>query len=199
MRAMLRHVRQRGSFAVEAALMIPILFGVGVVGSDMYRIGITRAELEQRNGSMGLTLAMQGQLTESGLQVLVDVGTQDAPTRYQVLILNVLQSGKVNWGFKRGQGGALCDVPVSAGRYTGTLPEALPEARDSDSSADSSTFSYIVVRSCRNTDDISLAGGVSWPQVLQVNSLQRSVVLNPELDEALTTENKATGLADSES
>ncbi len=197
MRTMLRLVRQRGSFAVEAALMLPILFGVGVVGSDMYRIGITRTELEQRNGSLALTLAMQHQLTESGLQALVDLGTQDAPTRYQLLILNVRQSGKVNWGFKRGQGGELCEVPVSAGRYTGALPEALPE--DSDSGTDSSTFSYIVVRSCRNTDDISLAGGVSWPQVLQVNSLQRSVVLDPELDDTLTSENKATGLADSES
>ncbi|PLK47686.1 TadE/TadG family type IV pilus assembly protein [Uliginosibacterium sp. TH139] len=198
MRPMTRSCRQRGSLAVEVALLMPLLFGVGVVGSDMYRVGITRAELEQRNGSLTLTLAMQQQLTESGLQALVEVGTQDAPARYQLLILNVLQSGKVNWGFKRGAGGALCDSPVSGGLYTGELPEAMP-AEQGDSSDDTSTFSYIVVHSCRSTADITLAGGVSLPDVLQVRTVQRAIILKPTLDESLTNENKATGLAYSES
>lgn len=198
MRPMTRSCRQRGSLAVEVALLMSLLFGVGVVGSDMYRVGVTRAELEQRNGSLTLTLAMQQEITESGLQALAAVGTQDAPTRYQLLILNVLQSGKVNWGFKRGAGGALCDLPVSEGLYTGELPEAMP-AEQGDGSDDASTFSYIVVHSCRSTGDITLAGGVSLPEVLQVRTVQRAITLKPTLDESLTNENKATGLAYSES
>ncbi|MDQ7988657.1 MAG: hypothetical protein REI09_03395 [Candidatus Dactylopiibacterium sp.] len=198
----MRHLRSgaaraRGSLAVEAALLMPVLFGVGVLGSDLYRIGVTRGELEQRNGSLTLTLAMQRALTAPGLDALAAVGTQDAPGRYELVILSVRQSGRVNWGFRRGQGGALCDLPVSGGLYTAGLPEAPPD--DAGAGEDGSDFSYIVVRSCRSTADITLAGGVSWPGVLQVSTVQRAVVLAPALDEALTLENVATGLAYSES
>ena len=188
-------LRQHGSFAVEAALTMPILMGIGFISTDMHRIGIVRSELEQHAGAAALTLAMQPTLTEAGLNALEAISIQDNPAQHQLVILNVLQSGKLNWGFKRGATENLCSIPVAGGYYTGQLPEALPAA-DSKTSTDNSTFSYIIVQQCRSTSDITLAGKVGWVNTLQVIDIQRAASLKPTLDTFLTRENRSTGLAE---
>lgn len=190
---LVRRFRQAGAIAVEVALGLPLMFSIGLVGTDMHRVGIERAQIEQAAGSTAITLAAQSELTQAGLQGLVDVLTLGRPQDYQVVILNVLQSGRVSWGFQRGEAGQLCE-PMSNGRdYLGELPED-PPAEDEDS-----TLSMVVVQVCRSSADVTLFGGLALPDVLGVRVIHRAVAQTIELDEALQEESKANGLSSSES
>ncbi|THF67245.1 hypothetical protein E6C76_02380 [Pseudothauera nasutitermitis] len=193
-----RRARQLGSIAVEAALLLPMLLGIGLVGTDMHRVGIERAQIEQAAGSAAITLAAQSQLTEAGLQGLIDVLTLGRPQNYQVEIMNVMQSGRVNWGFERGEAGELC-ASMSNGRdYLGELPEDPPEEDGDSGDDDASTLSMVVVQVCRKSSDLALTGGVVLPDTLGVRVIYRAVALKIALDEALQEESQANGLSTSE-
>lgn len=197
--ALLRRSCQAGVIAVEAALGLPIMIGIGLIGADMHRVGIERAQIEQAAGSAAITLAAQSQLTEAGLQGLVDVLTLGRPQDYQVVILNVLQSGRVNWGFQRGEAGELCESQSDGRDYLGDLPEDPPEDSGSSSDDDGSTLSMVIVQVCRSSTDITLSGGIVLPDVLGARVIYRAAVQTIELDDALQEESEANGLSTSES
>lgn len=188
--------QQSGAVAIEAALVLPLLLGIGLVGSDMQRIGIERAQLEQAAGTAAITLAAQTVLTEPGLQALTDVLTQGRPDSYQVTVMNVMQSGRVNWALLRGNGGNLCESLSDGLNYTGTLPEDPPTESDTpQTEVDPSTLSMVVVQVCRNTRDITLAGGLVLPGTVRAQALNRVVPLKITLDKILQAESEANGLA----
>jgi uncharacterized membrane protein len=194
-----RLFRQAGAIAVEAALGLPVLLGVGLIGADMHRVGIERAQIEQAAGSAAITLAAQSRLTAAGLQGLVDVLTLGRPQNYQVTVMNVSQSGRVNWGFRRGEAGELCESMSDGRDYLGELPEDSPEEDSGSGGEDAGTLSMVVVQVCRGSADIALSGGIVLPGVLGVRVINRAVAREIELDEALREESEANGLSTGES
>ncbi len=185
--------RQRGALAVEAALALPILLGVGMIGADMQRIHSERIRVENAAGAMALNLAAQPSLTASGVDALAQVAMQGHEDMQQLIILNVLQSGRIAWALQRGGAGGLCEAPASGGRYTGDLPEDPPDTGASN--ADNSTMSMIVVKACRDTADISLWAGMPLPELLETAAIFRATSRTITLDETLSAESAATGLA----
>ncbi|WMD18987.1 hypothetical protein RAS12_20485 [Achromobacter seleniivolatilans] len=188
--------RQRGALAVEAAIALPILLGVGMIGADMQRIHSERIRVENAAGAMALNLAAQPKLTAGGVDALAELAMQGHTNMQQLIILNVLQSGRIAWALQRGGARALCEAPAAGGRYTGTLPEDRPDTGQSN--VDNSTMSMIVVKACRDTTDISLWAGIPLPEVLETTGIFRATSRTITLDEALRAESIATGLAYSE-
>ncbi|MEN4922836.1 hypothetical protein ABE485_29475 [Achromobacter spanius] len=188
--------RQRGALAVEAAIALPILLGVGMIGADMQRIHSERIRVENSAGAMALNLAAQPALTAGGVDALAQVAMQGHEDMQQLIILNVLQSGRIAWAVERGGARSLCEPPASGGRYTGALPEDPPDTGESNT--DNSTMSMIVVKACRDTADISLWAGMPLPEVLETTGIFRATSRTITLDETLRAESAATGLAYSE-
>lgn len=84
----------RGVAAVETALAFPIVLAIGSLCADMYSVGLERSRMEQRAGAIVSILAMQQDLTETGLQGLLDtVLPNQGLGNYQLLISNVRQTG----------------------------------------------------------------------------------------------------------
>jgi len=184
-----RHAGRNGSVAVETALSLSIFFILLFMASDMYRIGIERTRLEGTASSLALNLAAQPELTKVGLDALAEIAMQGHEGEQQLIMLSVMQSGLVKWQLERGDATNLCEVEVEDSYYMGELPEDPPE---SESETDSSTASMIVVRACRNTGYITSYGGITMPEVLQVDSIYRANSLEIPLDEELEKENLIT-------
>ena len=191
--------RRRGAIAVETALLLPLMLGVAFVASDLQRLSAERAQLEQSAGSAAITIAAQQRLTKPGVDALVDLVTLGRPAQYQVTILAVRQSRRIAWGLQRGDGPAC--APLGDGTsYTGPLPQELPPVPSSGTGAgggqaDNSTVTLVVVQACRATRDIRSHGGVWLPDRLQVRAVNRAVAQTIALDEPLTLESLASGLA----
>lgn len=185
--------RQRGALAVEAALVLPILLGVGMIGADMQRIHSERIRVENAAGAMALNLAAQRSLTAGGVDALARLAMQGHEDMQQLIILHVLQSGRIEWALRRGGADDLCEAPASGGRYTGALPQDPPEA--AQGAADNSTLSMIVVKACRGTGDISLWAGLPLPEVLETGAIFRATARTITLDDTLRAESVASGLA----
>ncbi len=186
--------RQRGSVAVETALALPILLGVGLLGSDMQRIHTERIRLENAAGSMALTIAAQPQLSVAGLDALAAAAMQGHSDAQQLIVMSVRPSGRVDWLLQRGGADGLCPAPASGGVYAGALPEDPPEQADEDTA----TLSMVVVLACRDTRAVALSGALPMPDLLQTASIFRATAQNIELDEVLQAESDASGLAYSE-
>ncbi|MUM78528.1 hypothetical protein GKC30_12865 [Pseudodesulfovibrio sp. F-1] len=189
---------RRGSIAVEAALMMTMLFAVGYVASDMHRIGIERTRLESAASSAAINIAAQPKLTRKGLDALTEIVMQGHAESQQMLIMSVMQSGRVVWALERGEAEDLCEPPIEEGYYTGDLPEDRPEESDSGSDEDNSTFSLVVVQACRDTGDIRSYGGILMPEVLQVEGIYRANAKNITIDDELQEENQITSEAEQE-
>lgn len=185
--------RQRGALAVEAALALPILIGVGLLGADMQRIHTERIRLESTAGVMAMNLAAQRELTQGGLDDLAKVAMQGHENDQLMYLLSVRLDGSVAWGLKRGGAEGLCDAPAAGGQYLGTLPD------DSRRGDDTAAPSMIVVRACRATGDVSLFSGLVIPDTLQTDTLFPASNAAITLDEALQTESNASGLAQPDS
>lgn len=188
------------SVAVEAALALPILLGVGLLGADMQRIQTERIRLENAAGAMAVNLAAQPELSAAGLNALSAAAMQGHESSQQLLILSVRQSGRVNWALRRGGADGLCQAQAMQGRYTGALPED-PPASDAGNSGsnDASTLSMVVVRACRDASSILLSSGIVIPSLLDTTAIYRAGTVDITLDEALQNESKASGLAYSDS
>lgn len=89
--------RESGSIAVETALGITFLVSTAVILSDMHQIGIERERLEAGAGSIAVNAAQQPKLTQYGLNALVDASLETETRDTEVIIMNVLQSGAVQW------------------------------------------------------------------------------------------------------
>lgn len=186
----------RATVAVETALVIPMLIGVGVLGADIQRVQTERIRLENAAGAMALNLAAQEELSAAGLKALSAVAMQGYEASQQLIILNVSQSGRVNWALQRGGASDLCDAQAMQGLYTGTLPEEPPEDSDGgNDSSDASTLSMLVVRACRDTEEILLTSGLTMPSTLDTTAIYRARTAKITLDETLQNESDASGLA----
>ncbi|WP_313458838.1 hypothetical protein [Achromobacter sp.] len=189
--------RQRGALAVEAAITLPILLGVGMIGADMQRIHSERIRVENASGAMALNVAAQPALTVNGLDALAEVAMQGHAGKQQLIIMNVLQSGRIAWALQRGGARDLCTAPASGGQYMGALPEDPPDTGQSN--VDNSSMSMIVVKACRDTTDIPLWGGLIMPDLLETTGIFRATSRTIKLDETLRAESVASGLAYPES
>lgn len=188
---MLHKSGQRGAVAVEAALTVILLIGVALIASDMHRIGIERTRLENAASSAALNIAAQPTLTKPGLDGLVEIVMQGHSEYQHLVIMNVMQSGRINWLLERGGAPGLCEPPSDGVSYTGELPEDAPEGGEGESADDDgSTTSMIVVQACRSTEDIFAHGGLSFPEVLRVESIYRVSARKVALDEELQNENQ---------
>ncbi len=186
--------RQRGAVAVEAAIALPILIGVGLLGTDLQRIHAERIRLENAAGAMAINLAAQTSLTSAGVDALAEAAMQGHEDMQHMIVLNVLQSGRVAWALQRGEALGLCDASAQGGRYSGTLPEDPPEGMNPNGE-DTSTLSLIVVKACRDTSDIVLSGGLVMPGVLKTTTVFRAARKTVALDATLQLESDASGLA----
>ena len=183
---------KRGSVAVEAALMLSMLLGVGFLAADMHRVSIERTRLEGTASSAALNISAQPMLTKHGLDALSDVIMQGHTEMQQMIIMNVLQSGRINWSLTRGGATDLCEADSEGGYYNGELPEDPPEEETENEGAGESpdTVSFVVVQACRSTADISSYGGIVIPQILRVDSVYRANARKIDLDEQLQEENQ---------
>ncbi|EHD23065.1 MULTISPECIES: TadE/TadG family type IV pilus assembly protein [Brenneria] len=174
----------RGSVAVETALALPIVLAVGTLCADIYTVGLERERLEQRAGAIVSILGMQQELTQEGLQGLLDsVLPEEGLGNYQLLISNVRQTGALYWQLERGNADDLC-TDNQAG-YGETYPGDLPEKETEDGKED---ISMVVVELCREGKDISLLGGLSLSNLLHVTSVNRVARGVIALDETLMQE-----------
>ncbi|SAI74696.1 Flp pilus assembly protein TadG [Bordetella ansorpii] len=185
--------RQRGAFAVEAALALPILIGAGLLGADMQRIHTERIRLESTAGVVAVNLAAQRELTQGGLDELARIAMQGHENDQLMYLLSVRLDGTVAWGVTRGGAEGLCEAPAAGGQYLGTLPD------DSRRGDDTAAPSMIVVRSCRGTGDVSLFSGLVLPDMLQTDTLFPATNAAITLDEPLQAESDGSGLARTDS
>ena len=187
--------RESGSIAVETALGITFLVSTAVILSDMHQIGIERERLEAGAGSIAVNAAQQPKLTQYGLNALVDASLETETRDTEVIIMNVLQSGAVQWMIRRGDGAMLCELNVEGKYFTGELPVDPPENSgegNDESDVDGSTMSMIVVDVCRRTAGFELGKHLRLPRVIQVENIYRSNNREIKLDEALEEEKEAT-------
>ncbi|WP_337749261.1 hypothetical protein [Sutterella wadsworthensis] len=184
--------RESGSIAVETALGITFLVSTAVILSDMHQIGIERERLEAGAGSIAVNAAQQPKLTQYGLDALVDASLQTETRDTEVIIMNVLQSGTVQWMIRRGDGAMLCELNVEGKYFTGELPVDPPENSgegNDESDVDGSTMSMIVVDVCRRTAGFELGKHLRLPREIQVENIYRSNNREIKLDKALEEEN----------
>lgn len=93
----------RATAALETALIFPLVLATGALCTDIYTVGLEREHMEQRSGAMASVLGYQTELTEEGLQGLLDaVLPDDLSDNYQILISNVRRNGLVYWQLSRG-------------------------------------------------------------------------------------------------
>lgn len=183
---------RRGSIAVETALGLTFIISVAVILADMYQIGIERARLETAGGEIAQNAAVQRELTQPGLDALVDAALQTEQRDTEVIVMNVLQSGAIEWMLRRGDGAALCELNVDGKYFTGTLPVDPPENAgegNDEEDVDGSTMSMIVVDVCRRTGGFELAKHMKIPRVIQVENIYRASTRTVTIDEALEKEN----------
>ena len=171
---------------------ITFLVSTAVILSDMHQIGIERERLEAGAGSIAVNAAQQPKLTQYGLDALVDASLQTETRDTEVIIMNVLQSGAVQWMIRRGDGAMLCELNVEGKYFTGELPVDPPENSgegNDESDVDGSTMSMIVVDVCRRTAGFELGKHLRLPRVIQVENIYRSNNREIKLDKALEEEN----------
>nr|WP_240634987.1 hypothetical protein [Brenneria salicis]NMN92703.1 Flp pilus assembly protein TadG [Brenneria salicis ATCC 15712 = DSM 30166]RBP62459.1 Flp pilus assembly protein TadG [Brenneria salicis ATCC 15712 = DSM 30166] len=160
---------RQASAAVETALALPIVLAVGALCADIYSVGLERERMEQRAGALVSIVGMQQELTQEGLQGLLDAVLPEQDLgNYQLLVSNIRQTGEVYWQLDRGNADGVCGDSVAA--YGATYPGDLPEK---DAESGSELVSLVVVEWCREGKDISLLGGLSLSNLLHVRLVNR--------------------------
>lgn len=189
MRARLREgvKSERGSVAVEAALGIVAIYGIATLLVDMHQIHLERTALETTTTQLVQNTVVLPKLTRPALDALVENVAGSNTLDTEIYLMNVYQSGKINWMLKRGDGALLCELPVDGKLFTGDLPVDPPEG--SEDEEDMSEMSMVVVEVCRRSHAIKLIGKWSLPRVMQVQTILRAVAKDIELDEELEEEN----------
>lgn len=191
--------RQRGSLAIEAALMLPLLIGIGVLGADLQRVHTERIRLEKAAGSLGINVAAQPALTKPGLDRLAAITLQGHEEVQQITVMYVEPNGRVRWAVQRGGAGNLCAAPIKGGIYSGTWPgEKRPDGRTDDNEApnpEALSRGQIAVQACRDTTAIQLSSGLVLPTVIETQAIYPAFISGLLFDKELLIESHATGLA----
>lgn len=188
-KTLLRYVKRfrascRGVAAVETALAFPIVLAIGSLCADMYSVGLERSRMEQRAGAIVSILAMQQDLTETGLQGLLDtVLPTQGLGNYQLLISNVRQTGDLYWQLSRGTAKGLC-----VGSETQPNTPYLPDLPERDAKEGNKSISMLVVEICRQGKDVALLGGMSLGGLLHATAINRVAIGVVDLDETLSKE-----------
>ncbi|NIE73211.1 hypothetical protein F3J44_25875 [Pantoea sp. Tr-811] len=189
---------QRGSASVEAALIMPILIGVTLLGADLYTLHQARSYLEQSAHTLASTLGVQSTLDANGLQALVDEATRMTarlntdldPVPFELIVSKVEPDRSMAWRpLHRGGASGICRANSAGAQYTGELPE-VPRAADDDSDDEASDTdsSVVVVQLCTEVDRLVLSSLVLTDKTLQVQAVSRLQHGTPTLDKALTQE-----------
>lgn len=177
---------ERGSAAVETALLLPMILAVGFLCVDLYKISVERTRMEQLAGSASMTLAVQKKLGQAGLDGLYDTmlhieGLKDVRGRHQMIVTNVtMPSRRIWWTLSKGAED-VCDEAAEEGAYPGPLPD--PVIDDGREPSEDS-YSLVVVQLCRNVNDISM-DYLALPDRLVVTSINRASSLQIDLDALL--------------
>ncbi|VXD00626.1 conserved hypothetical protein [Pseudomonas sp. 8Z] len=182
--------KQRGNALVESALTLPLLIGGALLIADLYNINLARAYMEQSAYTVASTLAAQSRLDKDGLQALTEQSAAPGVLGdYQMVISRVMLDRSMPWKpLYRGNTEGLCPQLFSGDRYTGELPEPLPENNADDEEQAPSSTSIMVVQLCRNSDNLALSGALLASKDIQTISFVRMSYRDIELDEALTLE-----------
>ena len=198
-RALPHAQRQRGSLAIEAALMLPLLIGIGVLGADMQRVHTERIRLEKAAGALGVNVAAQPALTKPGLDRLAAITMQGHEEAQQITVMYIEPNGQVRWAVQRGGAANLCAAPIKAGIYSGTWPgEKRPDGRTDDTEAarpEAITRGQIAVQACRDTAAIQLSSGLVLPAVIETQAIYPAFKSAVLFDKDLLLESRSTGLA----
>ncbi|MCL2893173.1 hypothetical protein [Brenneria tiliae] len=185
-RKALRRFRRarRGSATVETALALPIVLAIGTLCADIYSVNLERERMEQRAGAIVSVLSRQRDLTQEGLQGLLDavLPQESEQGEYQLLISNVRQTGALYWQLNRGSSQNVC--PDNQAAYGASYPGELPEKEEDGSES----VAMLVVELCRQGRDISLLGGLSLSNLLHVTQVNRTADGVIALDLALGSE-----------
>lgn len=177
-----------GTVAVEAALGLTLLFAVAAVFADMHTAGRERTRLETGAGEMAQTVASQAELTKYGLDALTLAAFQNNTRGTEIIVMNVMQSGKILWMLRRGDGAQLCQLDVSGDQFTGTLPVDPPDG-NGESEDDTSEMSMVVIDACKRLSGFKSESGIAFPRLLQVRNIYRAGQVEINLDKELTDEN----------
>lgn len=178
---------QRGSALLETILLLPVLIGITLLAADMYILHQARSYLQQSAHNVASVIGAQGKLDANGLRALIE---QAASTQvlhnYEMIISKVESDRSMQWRpLHRGPAQGLCTAYSEGRRYTGVLPEALPDAPDDDTTSSSSV---IVVQVCRSSEDLALSEALIGGANLEALSISRLQHGTPSLDVALTRE-----------
>lgn len=181
----------RGSVTVEAAFGLIFFIVIIYAVADYHAISSLREEVEEASGSIALNISTQDKLTQQGFDALVTASLQNNTRDTDVVVLQVLQSGKINWMLERGDEAQLCQVDVDGRYFTGDLPEDPPDNSQAgeDEDTDMSELAMVVVYVCRNTHNLNRVGKFVFPNIVSVQNINRSLKKTIELDEALKKEN----------
>lgn len=182
---------QRASVTVEAAFGLIFFIVIIYAVADYHAISSLREEVEEASGSIALNISTQDKLTQQGFDALVTASLQNNTRDTDVVVLQVLQSGKINWMLERGDEAQLCQIDVNGRYFTGDLPEEPPENSQTgeDDATDMSELSMVVVYVCRNTHNLHRVGKFVFPNIVSVQNINRALKKTIELDEALKKEN----------
>ncbi|MFK0093492.1 TadE/TadG family type IV pilus assembly protein [Pseudomonas sp. NPDC090592] len=187
---------QRGSAAVETALILPIIIGIGLLGADLYTLHQARSYLEQSAHTIAATLAVQSKLDVNGLQALVDDATRMTargntsldPVPYELIISKVEENRSLIWRpLHRGTASGVCTPNSTGAVFTGELPQ-VPRAAEDDGDTSASDSAAVVVQLCAHVDRLMLTTLALADRTLQVQAVSRLQQGTPTLDKALTQE-----------
>ena len=180
-----------GSVSVEAAFGLVFFIVILYAVADYHAVSQIRDEVEDAAGSISLNLSTQEKLTQQGFDALVTGALQNKTRDTDVVALNVLQSGKIQWMLERGDEAQLCQVDVDGRYFTGDLPEDPPEDSENngENGTDMSELSMVVVYVCRSTNSLRRVGKFVFPNPIEVQNINRAMKKTIEIDEALKKEN----------
>ncbi|MBV6287887.1 TadE/TadG family type IV pilus assembly protein [Pseudomonas aegrilactucae] len=178
---------QRGSALLETILLLPVLIGITLLAADLYILHQARSYLEQSAHNVASVIGAQGRLDANGLRALIE---QAASTQvlhnYEMIISKVENDRSMQWRpLHRGPAQGLCTAYSEGNRYTGELPEALPDPEDEDTGT---RTSLIVVQVCRSSEDLALSDALIGGATLEAMAISRLQHGTPSLDAALTRE-----------
>jgi Flp pilus assembly pilin Flp len=173
--------QDRGSTAIEIALLLPLLIGVLLISADLYSINRIRGLFEQSSHNLASILSQQSELNQKSFDHLIDsVLPADVLGDYSLVVSKVNLDRSMDWKpIHRGELEDICTENYQGGKYIGEIPE---EDKDVKSQ------SFVVVQLCRMTADLTMNSGLLGDKLVESIAVNRMVRHSVELDEKLSKE-----------